>query len=280
VQQTVPEQLAIIAGNGAYPRLLAESARKQGVHRIFAVAFRKETDSAIEKFADEVKWVRLGQLGAVLDALRSSGARHAVMAGQITPTNFFRVRFDARMLQLLAGLRIRNEPTVYGAVSDELKAIGIQVLPACSFMEMHMPEAGLLSRRAPTDPERRDIELGFRVAEVASGLDIGQTVVVKEGTILAVEAFEGTNAAIARAADLGGDGIVVVKVAKKTHDMRFDIPTIGLQTLKVLRKARAAVLAFHARRAVLLEREKVVEEADRMNLCLISVPYAQKQGGA
>jgi len=274
MEQHPPEALGIIAGKGAYPHLLAESARQQGVRRVFAIAFKKETDPLIEKRADEVKWIHLGQFGAMLDALKASGVKHAVMAGQITPTHLFTIRMDAKMLELLRKLPARNADTIFGAVGDELKAIGIELLPASTFMEAHMPKAGLLSRRAPTDSEQRDIELGRHVALTTSGLDIGQTVVVKEGAILAVEAFEGTDETIERAARLGGPGIVIVKTAKKGHDMRFDIPVIGLHTMKVLKKARAAALAVEAGRSILLEREQVVEEANRLNLCMIAMDPA------
>ena len=266
-----PEKLGLIAGRGAYPLLLAESAKKQGVKRLVVVAFRGETDRAIERLADEVQWLKIGQLTALLDAFRESGVTRAVMAGQITPTRLFRVRPDRRALALLARLRARNAETIFGAIGDELKTVGVELLPASRFMESAMPPPGLMSRRAPTPEEQADIEMGCRVAKAVSALDIGQTVVVKRGTILAVEAFEGTDETILRAGRLGGTGAVVVKAAKRGHDMRFDIPVIGLQTLKVLKKIRAAVLVAEAGRTILLERERVIAEADRMGLVLVAV---------
>jgi hypothetical protein len=274
--QPPPRELAIIAGKGAYPRLLAESARQQGVDRLEVIAFKKETDSAIEKLTDKVHWIHLGQLGKMLEALKRSGIRHAVMAGQITPTHLFRVRMDLAMLALLKRLHTRNAETIFGAVADELKAIGIELLPASSFMESHMPTVGILTRRPPTDSERHDIELGFQVAQVTSGLDIGQTVVIKEGTILAVEAFEGTDETIQRAGRLGGAGAVVVKVAKKGHDMRFDIPVIGRHTMKQLRKIGASALAVEAGRAIMLEHQEIIEQAERMDLAIIAVEPREK----
>jgi DUF1009 family protein len=273
----VPDELALIAGKGAYPRLLAESAKRAGVRRLLAIAFRKETEPVIEGIADEVRWIHLGQLGRMLDALRESGIKQAVMAGQITPTHLFRLRIDGRMLALLRQLRTRNAETIFGAVAGELKKLGIELLPASQFMDSHMPQAGLLSQRPPTPEEEQDVALGLKAARLISGLDIGQTVVVKRGTILAVEAFEGTDETIARAGRLAGDGLVVVKVAKVGHDMRFDIPVVGMTTLKTLRKARAAVLAVEAGRAILLEQEKLVEEADRLRISLLAVP-AQGEG--
>ena len=269
--QDTPRELIVIAGKGAYPLLLAESARKQGVQRLVALAFRGETDPAIRARVDEVHWVRLGQLQATLDTTRATGVRHAVMAGQITPTALFHLRPDGALFELLRGLKLRNAETIFGAVGERLRAIGVDLLPACRFMEHHMPAAGLIARRPPTEPEREDIRLGFRVAKATSALDIGQTVVVKEGTVLAVEAFEGTDETIRRAAGLAGPGIAIVKTAKAGHDMRFDIPVVGMRTMKVLRRARAAVLAVEASRTILLERESLVAAADRLGLCFVAV---------
>jgi len=268
---SIPSALAVIAGRGVYPRLLAESARTQGVDHLVAIAFKGETGRVIDTLADKVHWIHLGQFGHMLDALRASGVTQAVMAGQIKPTHLFRVRMDAKMLDLLRKLRVRNAETIFGAVADELKALDIDLLPASAFMEQHMPPAGVLTARLPSQEEWSDVELGMRVARTTSALDVGQTVVVKEGTILAVEAFEGTDKAIRRAARLGGPGTVIAKTAKAGHDMRFDIPVIGLHTLKVLKRSKAAVLAVEAKRAILLERNKIIEEANRIGLSIVSV---------
>ena len=176
MNQAIPEKLGIIAGRGAYPRLLAEGARKQGVRQIVAVAFRGETDPGIEKAADQVVWLHVGQLEAMLEAFRQRGITQAVMAGQIAPSNLFHVRLDTRALAILARLKHRNAKTIFGAIGDELKAIGVELLPAYRFMEDTMPAPGLLSRRAPTERERLDIELGLQAAKATSALEIGQTV--------------------------------------------------------------------------------------------------------
>ncbi len=265
------KELGIIAGRGVYPRVLAESARAQGVERLCVVAFKKETDRIIERYADEVRWIHLGQLGAMLDAFRESGVKQVVMAGQITPTHLFQIRMDKPMRTLLGRLKERNAHTIFSAVGDELRAIGIELSEASLFMESAMPEPGLLAGRLPNEREQADIELGLRVAKTTSGLEVGQTVVVKEGTILAVEAFEGTDETIERAGRLGGPGAVIVKVAKQGHDMRFDIPVIGERTLKKLKKAKASVLALEARRTILLDKDAVVDKANRVGLCLIAV---------
>lgn len=269
--EAIPEKLGIIAGRGAYPRLLAEGARKQGVRQIVAVAFRGETDPRIEKAADQVVWLHVGQLAAMLEVFTKHGIAQVVMAGQIAPSNLFHVRLDARALAILARLKDRNARTIFGAIGDELKAIGVELLPAYRFMEDTMPSPGLLSRRAPTERERLDIALGLQTAKATSALEIGQTVVVKEGVILAVEAFEGTDETMLRAGKLGGEGAVVVKVARQGHDMRYDIPVVGLHTLAVLKKIKATVLAVEARRTILLEREQIIEGADKQNLAFIAV---------
>ena len=266
-----PAQLGIIAGKGVYPRLFAEAARAQGVSRLFAVAFEKETDPVIERCADEVKWLRIGQLKAMLDAFQSSGVTGVVMVGQITPTHLFRVRPDKAMLSLLASLKTRNADTIFSAVGDALRGVGVELMPASMFMESAMPAPGVLTCRVPTEVEQQDIDLGLHVAKTTSSLEIGQTVVIKEGTILAVEAFEGTDAAIERAGDLGGPGCVVVKVAKRGHDIRFDIPVIGERSLKSLKRAKAGVLAVEANRTILLERDKLVRLADKQGLCIVAV---------
>ena len=264
-------EIAILAGRGDYPLMLAQSARAQGVRRIVVIAFRHETDRSIAKYADEVRWIYLGQFGAVRDALKAWGIRHAVMAGGITPTHLFSLRFDRFTLEVFKRLNHRNAHTIYGAACDELRAIGVELLPAYLFMEKAMPEPGLISKRPPTESELADIHLGLRVAKLTSGIEIGQTVVIKEGTILAVEAFEGTDETILRAGKLGGGSVVVVKVAKQGHDMRFDIPIVGMRTMKALRKSRTVVVAVEARRTILLERERLIAEADRLGICLIAM---------
>lgn len=265
------QALGIIAGRGTYPLTLACSARAGGVARLVAVAFKGETDKSIEDLCDAVTWVHVGQLGALLEALSKAAVEHAVMAGQLTPTSLFRVRMDAPMRALLRGLRERNAHTIFAAVGDALRERGIELLPAYLFMDAAMPRPGTLAAREPTPAEWDDIALGVRVAKATSGIDIGQTVVVKEGTILAVEAFEGTDATIRRAGELGGAGAVVVKMSKPGHDMRFDIPVVGPRTVKMLRRIKGAAIAMEAGRTILLDREAVIAAADGMGAALVAV---------
>jgi hypothetical protein len=263
--------LLLIAGRGSYPRALAQSARRQGVGVLHAIAFRGETDAALEALVDRMVWLHVGELGKFLDAARASGANTAVMAGQIAPSNLFRVRMDGPMIRLLGRLKRRNADTIFGAIADELKGIGIELQPASRYMESTMPAPGRIGSRDLTDRERADVEIGLHTAKVTSGLEIGQTVVIKEGTILAVEAFEGTDAAILRGGELGGPGAVVVKVAKRGHDMRFDIPVVGEHTFASLRRIKASALAVEAGRTILLDREALAKAADAMNLAFVAV---------
>ncbi len=273
----MPSKLGVIAGRGTYPWQLARSAHAQGVKTVVAFAFKGETEGVIKKHADEVVWLHLGQLGALLNAVKAAGITQIVMAGQIKPTRLFSLRLDAKSLSILHQLKERNAHTIFGAVADELKSVGADLMPAYCFMESEMPDPGVLGNRAPTEREQADIQMGMHVAKVTSGLDIGQTVVLKEGTILAVEGFEGTDDTILRAGKLGGKGGVVVKVAKRGHDMRFDIPIIGTRTFKMLKKAKISCLAVEANRTILLERDKLVTEANRVGIAFVAFDAAQAE---
>jgi DUF1009 family protein len=275
----IPEAVILIAGKGAYPLELAQAARHEGVKRFVVIAFKGETDRQVAALADEAVWLRLGRLDDLLDALGRTGIRHAVMAGQITPTSLFSVRFDARTLALLRRLPVKNAETIFGAIGEELKTIGIELLPAWLFMRSAMPRPGVLTRIAPTEAQKNDIAIGLRVAKTTSGLDIGQTVTVKDGMILSVEAFEGTDAAIRRGGELGGPGLVVVKVAKLGHDVRFDIPVIGKRTLEVMRKVKASVLAVEAGRTLLLERDKLIRAAEDWSISIEAVESGHEHFG-
>ena len=266
--ETVPEELVIIAGKGVYPRELAVAARSEGVKRVCVLAFKGETNPAIKDLADEIRWIPVGNLGRFLQVLKDFAAPLAVMAGQITPTALFRLRPDRDMMKLLSGLERRNAETIFGAVGEEMEKIGVALQPASIFMRSAMPSAGVLTRRAPDEREASDIAFGFDIALATSGLDIGQTVVVKEGTVIAVEAFEGTDKAILRAGKLSGPGAVVVTIAKRGHDMRFDIPVIGMRSLRSIKRAGISALACEAGRTIILERQKVVRLADKLGLAI------------
>jgi DUF1009 family protein len=265
-----PTSFALVAGRGTYPLLLAESARKRGVRPLVIVACKGETDRSIARYADEIHWVGLSEIGRTLQIVKTSGVKHAIMAGSIAPASIFKACLDPFVRTIFARLTALHAHSIFGAFVEEFAKVGVELLPANLFMEDHMPAAGQLSARAPSDREEHDIALGLQIGKATSGLDIGQTVVIKEGMVLAVEAFEGTDAAIRRAGKLGGPGSVVIKVAKNEHDIRFDLPVIGRRTIESLRKARASALAIEAGRTILLEREAVLKAANRYNIAIVA----------
>lgn len=260
--------LGLIAGKGAYPLLLAKSARAQGVEKICALAFRGETSREIEQLADEVRWVRVGQIIEPIEFFKSCQVEGCVMAGQISPRNIFNLRLDSLARKLMRELGARHAHSIFGAITNEFEKNGLPILPASQFMQMHMAAAGTLTRRQPSEREQKDIEVGLNVARAISAYDVGQSVAVKDGVILTVEDFDGTNKMLRRAGKIGGPGAVLVKVAKLGHDMRFDIPIIGTHTLKVLKKIKASAIALEAGRAIILEKEKVIELADALNITI------------
>ena len=266
-----PRTLAIIAGNGVYPFALARSARAAGVSRIVAAAFTGETDPALATLVEEVEWMRVGQLGKMLGFLEKSGARHAVMAGQIHPKNLFDLRPDFKALFMLARLPRRNAESIFGAIADEMKAVGVELLPATTYMEEHLAPGGLIAGPRPKSRVEDDLRYGFHIAKESSRLDIGQTVVVKNGTVLAVEAFEGTNAAIKRGGELGRGNAVMVKVSKPNQDFRFDVPVIGPLTLEAASAAGIRAIGVEAGKTLLLEREKMAALADEHHISVVGV---------
>lgn len=263
--------LGLIAGKGSYPLELAESAREQGVERICAVAFRGETARRIEEVADVVRWMRAGQFAPFLEAFREFGVDRAVMAGQLAPSNLFNARLDKPMCDLLKRLPRRNADTIFGAVGEELDKIGVKLIPAHRFMESRLAKPGVMTAREPSEEEWADIRQGLEVAKRSARSQAGQAVAVKRGTVIAVEAFEGTDEMIRRAGKVGGPGCVVVKVAQPEHDMRWDIPVVGLRTVKNLRKAGCSCLALEAGKAIVLEREALMRAADEADLRIVVV---------
>ena len=262
--------LGIIAGNGVYPRLLADGARKAGVKKIVAAAFTGETDPILQQHVELVEWMRVGQLGRLLKFFRSQDIHHAIMAGQIAPKHLFDLRPDLKALLLLGKLKERNAESIFAAIADELSKVEVNLLPATTFLEDSLAKSGLIAGPKLSPRQEHDVELGWTVAKEIARLDIGQTIVIKNGTIIAVEALEGTNEAIKRGGTLAGEGAVVIKVSKPSHDMRFDIPVIGVETIRIAAESAACVIAVEAGQTLLLERETVAELADRSNISLVA----------
>lgn len=268
------DSLGIIAGSGDFPFILARAARAHGIPRLVAAAFDGETNPEITKLVDEVEWMKVGQLNKLIESFTARGVSRAAMAGSIAPSNLFKnLRLDFRFLAIAARLKVRNADTIFGAIVDELKKDGVEVIDARPLLGDAVPTVGCLTRGKPGSEESDDITFGLRIAKEVSRLDIGQTVVVKKGTVLAVEGFEGTDECIRRGGALAGEkgGAVVVKVSKPNHDFRFDIPCIGKRTLESCAAGNVAVLAVEAERSLLLDRAKLIQAADKQRLCIVAV---------
>ena len=261
--------LGIIAGNGVYPRLLADAARKAGVKKIIAAAFTGETDPALRQHVDLLEWMRVGQLNRLLKFFRAQDIHHAIMAGQIAPKNLFDLRPDWKALMLLGKLKQRNAESIFAAVADELAQAEVQLLPATTFLEDSLAPCGLIAGSKLSRQEEDDIDLGLKIAREMARLDIGQTVIVRSGTVVAVEALEGTNDTIRRGGELARSGAVMVKVAKPSQDMRFDVPVIGVETIRIAAEARLRVIAVEAGKTLLLERDAIVDLANRSKISIV-----------
>ena len=264
-------RLLVVAGAGSYPRLVIEGAKRAGVSRVDVMSVRGSTDAATVRAADGEHRVALGTLDEAVRWAGAQGYDGLVMAGQINPLSLFRCRFSDEVRAWLRELPAKNAHTIFRKLIEKFESFGSKVLPASLYMDGHLPGAGPVGSRGFSESEASDVRCGIAVAHDVGVHDVGQTVVVKSGMVLAVEAFEGTNAAIRRGGKLGGKGSVVFKAAREGHDMRFDIPVVGLKTLKTMRRAGATALGFQAGRLILLDREAVVEFADRHGIAIVGV---------
>jgi DUF1009 family protein len=261
--------LGIIAGNGVYPILLADSARKARVTKIVAAAFTGETDPALARHVDLFEWMRVGQLNRLLKFFRAHDIHHAIMAGQVAPKNLFDLQPDWKALLLLGKLKKRNAESIFAAIADELAKIDVELLPATTFLEDSLAPSGLVAGTKLSRQEEEDVDLGWKTAKEIARFDIGQTVIVKNGTVVAVEAFEGTNEAIKRGGALAREGAIMIKVAKPNQDMRFDVPVIGVETIRICAEARVRVIAVEAGKTLLLEHDAVVDLTNRSKMSIV-----------
>ena|SRR3984957_12162891 len=267
------DTLGIIAGNRSLPLIFARQARALGVKRLVAVAFDGETDPAFASLVDEIVWLKVGQLSKMISAFTSRNVRQCVMVGQIAPKNLFNLRPDLRAVSLLFKIKERNAHTIFGAIADELKKDGVELIEAIPWLEPLMPAIGFSLGPKLSADQQEDVAFGFRIAKEVSRLEIGQTVVVKNGTVLAVEGFEGTDKCLARGGELAGkDGdAVAVKVAREKHDLRFDIPCIGPKTLETCANAGIAVLALESGKTLVLEQDVCERLAKKHKITLTTV---------
>jgi UDP-2,3-diacylglucosamine hydrolase len=263
----------LIAGNGRFPFLVLEGARSQGIE-MAVIAIKEEAAPELEAQAKRLHWVSLGELSKTIDLLHKEGVKQAVMAGQVKHTKIFSsIRPDWKLAKLLFALPRKNTDALIGAVAKVLEDEGIRLVDSTHFLKPLVPDAGVLTQRAPNEHEAADIEYGLGVARHIAGMDIGQTVVISDKACVAVEAMEGTDETIARAARLAtGKQLVVVKVSKPKQDMRFDVPVVGLPTIQQMRAFGATALAVDAGRTLFFDREQLIELANQAGIAIQAFP--------
>lgn len=263
-------RLLVVAGGGSYPRLVVEGARRAGVARVDVLSVKGSCVRATRAAADNVVAFAAGECDKAVIWAGEQGYDGVILAGQVSPLSLFRGKFDETVRAWLKAMPVKNAHTIFGKLVGEFERCGAKVLPASSYMDDSLPGVGRLTDRDLTSAEMDDVKRGREVAADVGRHDVGQTVLVKSGMVLAVEAFEGTNAAIRRAGKLG-KGSVLFKAAREGHDWRFDIPVVGLKTLKTMRKAGVTALAFQAGRLILLDREAVVAYANRHGIAIVGI---------
>jgi UDP-2,3-diacylglucosamine hydrolase len=266
-------RIGLVAGNGKFPFLALQGARELG-HDVTIVAVKEEASAELEHAAREARadlhWVSLGHLGRCLKILKGAGVTQAVMAGQIKHSKIFSgIVPDLTLLSVLTRLRARNTDALLSAVADVMRDHGVELLDSTAFLSPLVARAGVLTRRAPTEQEAADFTFGYTMADAIAALDIGQTIAVKHKAVVAVEAMEGTDETISRAGHLAGPGVAVVKVAKPSQDMRFDVPVIGLATIQTMRVAGATALSIDAERTLIMDLDDVFASANDAGITIV-----------
>lgn len=267
---SIPPVVGIIAGNGIYPETFARAARKAGVPRLVAAAFKNETKESFADEVDEMSWFKVGQLDKMIKFFRQHDVSKAVMVGQIAPKNLFDLIPDMRTTKMLMRVKQRNAETLFGAIAEEMEKDGIELMSAVTYLDDFLPEPGLVGGPKLSATQQDDAAYGMKIAKEVSRLDIGQTVVVKEGTVLAVEAFEGTNEAIKRGAKLGKKKAMMVKVSKPKQDFRFDVPCVGPETITTAAEAGVNAIVIEAGCTLLLGKEEVIKLCKSKKVSLVA----------
>ena len=259
----------LIAGNGQFPFLVVEGARKAG-SSLAVVAIKEETDPAIESAADNVMWVGIGQLGKMISFFKDQGVTKAIMAGQVKHVQIFSGAIpDLRMVKMLWNLPRRNTDALIGGVADELAKEGIELIDSTCFIQDQLASEGVLTKRNPNDAELENIEYGLHIAHEIARLDLGQTIVVRAKACVAIEAMEGTDATIRRAGELANGKLTVVKVAKPGQDMRFDVPVVGVPTIRAMIDAGATCLSITANKTLVFDRDEMIALANANKICIV-----------
>jgi DUF1009 family protein len=263
-------KIGLLAGNGAFPIIFAKAAKQKGMH-VIAVAHEGETLPELAQWVDGIFWIKVGQVGKLISILKEQGIKDVMMVGGIKKTRLFGGALpDLRGITLFAKMIHKKDDSILRAFADELESEGIVVRESTLYLDSILAPAGVLTKRKPTKDEQKDIEFGWQMAKEIGKLDIGQTVLVKDQAVLAVEAIEGTDEAIRRGGLLCGQGAVVVKVCKPQQDLRFDLPAIGTQTIKTMAQVKASCLAVEAGKTIIIDRETVVHEADRAGITIVA----------
>ncbi|MGI8467058.1 MAG: LpxI family protein [Pyrinomonadaceae bacterium] len=261
----------LIAGNGKFPFLAIEGAKKAGAS-LAVVAIKEETDKRVEEVADKVVWVGIGQLGRMISFFKRENVMKAMMCGQVRHVQIFSGAFpDLRMAKMLWNLPKRNTDSLIGGIADELSKDGIELIDSTFFLQDNLAREGVLTRRKPNETECGNIEYGLRIANEIARLDLGQTIVVRAKACVAVEAMEGTDAVIKRAGELAKGKLTVVKVAKPNQDMRFDVPVVGVPTIQTMIAAGAGCLCVTPDKTLMFDKEKMLHLADANKICVIAV---------
>ncbi|OPX20296.1 MAG: hypothetical protein BZ151_04695 [Desulfobacca sp. 4484_104] len=265
------EKIGLIAGRSQFPLLFAQAARQKGLE-VVAVAHHGETDPALAHLVHRLEWVYVGQLGRIIRCFKNAGVRQAVLAGGIRKGRLFtQLRPDWRALKLIRRVERARDDGILRAVADELESAGITIVPSTLYLDELLAPAGVLSRRQPSPEELRDIDYGFKIAKEIGRLDIGQCVVVRRQAVLALEAIEGTDETIRRGGRLAGEQAVVVKVSKPGQDLRFDVPAVGLDTVKIMVEVKATVLAVEAGKTLIFDRQAMLAAANHARLVVLGV---------
>ncbi|MCX5781174.1 MAG: UDP-2,3-diacylglucosamine diphosphatase LpxI [Elusimicrobia bacterium] len=265
------QKIGLIAGNGRFPFLVAQEIKKSG-DEVIAFCLKEETDPFLSKIVNKMIWLHLGEFQKLIDLLHEEQIESVIMAGQVKHSQLFsNLKFDLRAIKLLGKLLNKKTDTILKAIADELAKEGIKLLPSHEYLKDLLPKKGLISGNKLTKEEQKDVDFGFKIAKAIAGLDIGQTVVVKNGAVLAVESIEGTNECIKRAALYGKENAVVVKVAKPNQDFRFDLPVIGLQTIKTLIENKVWVLAIDAGSTLMIDKQELINLANSNGIKIIAL---------
>lgn len=259
----------LIAGNGQFPFLVVEGAKKQGVE-LSVVAIKEETDKAIDEAAADVAWLGIGQLGKMIAHFKKRGVTRVMMAGQVKHVQIFSGAMpDLRMMKMLWNLPRRNTDALIGGVADEMAKEGLELIDSTTLIKDHLAPKGVMTKRGPIDIEQQNIEYGLHIANEIARLDLGQTIVVRSSACVAIEAMEGTDETIKRAGSLARGKLTVVKVAKPDQDMRFDVPVIGVPTIENMIAAGATCISVSAGKTLIFDRDEMLRLANRNKICVI-----------